>query len=77
MKNKLKLIFILSEINLLAWIIILLNIFESKTDNQELIKYSIYVGFTVSLVLQHWIYYKLYKPEKIKEKQAITSGSTE
>ena len=59
MRTKLKFLYWSIEINLIMWILMLGILFTSQ--EMELVKPVAIIGFVLSMLLQHWAYYRLYK----------------
>ena len=59
------------ELNLLLWMAVFGLLFFGGFDNQETvpaIKGAVIAGIILAAFLQHWAYYKIYKPHKQQKK---------
>jgi len=73
-------VFWLLEINLLLWLVILGYFIKPQqvVDNTFSFNTTIYIviaGCVLSAYLQHWAYYKIYKPNKAAQKSKKTHNS--
>ena len=60
------------ELNLILWLAVGGLFFFGGFDNQEAVtatKYAVIAGIILAAFLQHWAYYKIYKPHKQQKKE--------
>jgi|GEM_PF-1131953 len=72
-----RILFWVIEINFWLWLVVFGSVIslDGAKDAQMLQyhKYFCITGVAVAVVLQHWSYYKIYKPSKEKKKQNVKS----
>ena len=75
-----RILFWVAELNLLLWLVVFGSVIGIKgADDAEMLKYHTYfciVGLVFAVVLQHWSYYKIYKPAKEIKRQNKASEAT-
>ena len=76
-----RILFWVIEINFFLWLMVLGSVITiSETNDSQMLQYHKYtciVGVIFAVGLQHWSYYKIYKPAKEKRKQNNASKRTE
>lgn len=73
MKQHALILFWVAEANLILWLMVVGSVIGIKqADDADMLmhhKYFCYAGVFLAALLQHWAYYKIYKPAKEKKKQ--------
>ena len=68
-----RVLFWVAEVNCVFWLAAVVCLAAFADDNHPHalrdLRYVCYTGFFLSAFLQHWAYYKIYKPVKQKQKE--------